>query len=482
MACVSLFLGGCAVGPDFKTPLPPQTQTYTESALPPKTVEANGSGGEAQTFVAGKDIPADWWYLFHSQPLNELIKKALCNSPTLQAAQAAFRQAEENLRISVASFFPFVFSQTFAERQRFSGDIFGITNAPPNTFNLYNTSVNVAYTLDVFGGIRRQVETSQAQLDFQGFEIEATYLTLTSNIVTTALMEASLREQLEATDELIVLQKQQLEIIEKKFNLGSASQLEVLAQRTQLAQLQATLPSLQNSLAKTRHALAVLVGDLPSESKLPSFYLADVQLPTDLPLSLPSSLVRQRPDIRAAEALLHAASAQIGVATANLFPQITLTGGYGPLSNQLHNLFEERSIVWNIIGNVLQPLYQGGALIARRDAARAAFEQAYAQYRQTVLQAFQNVADTLRALEFDAHYLQVQTAAETATRETLMLTQAQYRLGAVSYLNLLDAQKQYQQAHLGRIQAQAARYADTAALFQALGGGWWNRKAFRRKT
>jgi NodT family efflux transporter outer membrane factor (OMF) lipoprotein len=473
--CWGALLVGCAVGPDFETPDSPQTTSYTESVLPEKTVETKGPGGEVQSFLKGKDVSADWWHLFRSKPLNELIERALKNSPNLQAAQAALCQAEQNLQVSVASLFPFISAQPYLERQRFSGDIFGSTNAPPRTFNLYNATVNVTYTLDVFGGIRRQIEASEAQIDYQRFEVEATYLTLISNVVTTAITEASLRGQIQATEELIALQDKEFKIIEQKFNLGGASQLDTLAQKSQLDQTRATLPPLKKQLSATRHALAVLMGDLPSESCLPVFTLEDLTLPTDLPLSLPSSLVQQRPDVKASEALLHSASAQIGVATANLFPQFNFTGGYGWLTNQAESFFDPKHNVWNIIGTLVQPLFQGGSLLAKKRGAVAAFEQAFAQYRQTVLQAFQNVADTLKALEFDALQLQAQTEAEKAASGTLMLTKTQYNLGAVSYLNLIDAERQYQQARIGRIQAQAARYADTAALFQALGGGWWNR-------
>lgn len=375
----------------------------------------------------------------------------------------------------MASLFPFVNLQAYPERERFNPAVFDVQSQPV-TFNLFNATVNVSYTLDVFGAIRRQIESSQAQVDTQKFQTEATYLTLTSNIVTATISEASLRGQIQATTELILAQEKILEITKKKLNLGGASQLDVLAQETQLAQTKATLPPLQNELAKIRHGLSVLLGDLPSESHLPSFDLNDLILPADLPVSIPSALVCQRPDIRASEALLHSASAQIGVATANLFPQITLTGSYGFLSDRLKTLFEHDSTIWNTIGNILQPVFQGGSLLAKREGAIAAFEEAYAQYRQTVLQAFQNVADTLRALEIDAHQLHIQTVAEDAATKTLKLTEAQYALGAVSYLNLLDAERQYHQTRIGRIQAQAARYADTAALFQALGGGWWNRE------
>ncbi|HUX79072.1 MAG TPA: efflux transporter outer membrane subunit, partial [Alphaproteobacteria bacterium] len=328
ISCLCLCLSGCTVGPDFQSPSAPQTQSYTESELPEKTVETKGHGGDAQVFLRGKDIPACWWYLFHSKPLNKLIEIALKNSPNLQAAQAALRQGEASLRVAVSAIYPALSFQAYPERQRFSGAIFGV-NSPtsgPITFNLFYTSVNASYVLDTFGGVRRAIEAAEAQFNYQLYEVEATYLTLTSNIVTSAITEASLRAQIKATEDLIVSQTQVLDITKKKFDLGGASRLDILAQETQLAQTESNLPPLQNSLAKTRHALSVLIGELPSESCLPTFNLDDLHLPTELPVSLPSSLVCQRPDIRAAEALLHAASAQIGVATANLLPQITLTG------------------------------------------------------------------------------------------------------------------------------------------------------------
>ncbi len=474
-SCALLLLSGCAVGPDFEAPSSPQTTSYTESKLPKKTVESKGKGGHSQFFIDGKDIPADWWHLFHSKPLNELIERGIKKSPTLQAAQAALRQAQENLRISVAALYPFVGLQFYPERQRFNPAVFNVTTGAPSTFNLFNATVNVSYTLDVFGGIRRQIEASEAQLDYQKFEVEATYLALTANIVTTVITEASLRSQIQATETLITLQEKTLTIIQEKFKLGGASRLDVLAQETQLAQTRATLPPLKNNLAKVRDALAILIGDLPSEAKLPTFTLDDLTLPTDLPVSLPSHLIQQRPDIKGAEALLHAANAQIGVSMANLFPQVNLTGAYGFLSNQIKTLFEHQNSIWNAIANVTQTVFQGGALIAKYDASIAAFDQAFAQYRQTVLQGFQNVADSLSALEIDAEYLQAQTNAETAAWNTYSLTQIQYKGGVIPYLALLDAERQYHLARINRIQAQAARYADTAALFQALGGGWWNR-------
>jgi NodT family efflux transporter outer membrane factor (OMF) lipoprotein len=306
--------------------------------------------------------------------------------------------------------------------------------------------------------------------------VEAVYLALTSNLVTTAIREASLRAQLQAMREVLAAQERQLDIIEKQFAAGAIARSTVLVQRTQVAQTRTALPPLEKALAQTRHQLSVYAGKLPGESGMPEFELDSLQLPLDLPVTLPSSLVRQRPDIQASEALLHAASAQIGAATANLYPRVTLSGSVGSAALQAGNLFGPGSGIWSVAAGVLQPIFNGGALTARRRAAIAAYDQAAAQYRSTVLTAFQNVADALRALDLDAASLKAQADAEALARESLELATRQYRLGAVSYLALLDAQRSHQQARVGLVQAQAARYADTAALFQALGGGWWNRE------
>jgi NodT family efflux transporter outer membrane factor (OMF) lipoprotein len=474
IALCSVCLTGCMVGPDFKSPTPPKTKTYTEFPSPKKTVGISGagSGGKSQQFVSGKDIPAKWWSLFHSPALDQLIRVGLVNSPTLAAAEANLRQAQELLNAQIGStLYPSVNAQIPIKRQRLSSASFG-SNAAPKTFTLYGASVNIAYTFDLFGGARRGIEAQQAQVHYAAYILEAAHLTLTSNIVITAIRLASLRDQIQATHQLIRSQEEQLKIVNKQFKLGGVSGADVFSQEGQLAQTRATLPPLEKQWAQSRHALSVLIGAFPSESNLPEFELDKLHLPRYLPVSLPSSLVRQRPDIRAQEALLHAASAQIGVATANLYPQITLSGSYGQLSTSTSNLFSGPANVWSFGGQLLQPIFSGGALQAQRRAAIAAYEQAAAQYRQTVLQAFQNVADTLRALETDARALQAQTQAEVAARNALSLTQKQFKLGGVSYLLLLNAQRQYQQAKINRIQAQAARFTDTAALFQALGGSW----------
>lgn len=474
-ALIAAAVAGCAVGPDFREPEAPKTNSYTATTLPEETAATPGRAGAAQRFAAGEEIPAQWWMLFHSEALDRLVRQALADSPSLAAAQATLRQAQENLRAEVGVVSPRVDANLSAQRQRFSPAAIGQPNVPSTVFNLYNASVAVSYTFDVGGGWRRELEATRAQVDYQGFQLEGAYLALTANIVTTAVKEASLRAQMQAVQEIEALQQKELDIIKVQFKLGGARRSDVLAQRAQLVQTRATQPPLEKDLAFTRHQLAVLAGKLPSEADLPEFTLETLELPQQLPVSVPSALVRQRPDIRAAEALLHQASAQVGVATANLYPRITLSGSYGSQANRTGDLFGPTTSVWNMGASLLQPLFHGGELTARRRAAIAAYDQAAAQYRATVLQAFQNVADALRALEVDARTLKVQTEAESIARDTFDLTNKEFTLGGANYLSLLDAERQYQQARISLVQSQALRYADTAALFQALGGGWWNR-------
>jgi NodT family efflux transporter outer membrane factor (OMF) lipoprotein len=468
-------LSGCAVGPDFQSPKAPTAKAYTAEMLPVETEGAPGIAGAAQRFAAGKDIPGEWWTLLHSEELDQLIRQALADSPTVAAAKARLREADENRRAQYGSLFPVADANISASRQKISGAGFGQPESDISAFNLYNASVNVSYALDLFGGTRRKLEALQSQIDHQRFQLEGVYLTLTSNIVTTAVKEASLRAQIGAMRQIIEAQEKQLKVVEEQFRLGGVPRSDVLAQRAQLAQTQAALPPLEKQLAQTRHQLAVLAGRLPSEAALPEFDLSDFYLPEELPVSLPSLLVRQRPDIRAAEEVLHAASAQVGVSTANLYPQITLTGSFGLQASTVGDLLNSSAAIWSLGAGVLQPIFHGGELTAKRRAAIAVYDQALAQYRDTVLQAFQSVADVLRALAGDASTLKAQAEAEAAARDTLDLTEKQFQLGAVGYLSLLNAERQYEQARLGLVQAQAARFADTAALYQALGGGWWNR-------
>jgi len=476
-AFVSTAIAGCAVGPDYRRPAAPAVASYTAEALPAGTAAAPGIGGAEQRFVPGGEISARWWELYRSQALDRWIREALANSPTLGAAEATLRRAQEFRRARFGDLLPGVDGSVNASRQKPSGASFGAANLQVNPFTLYNASVNVSYTLDLFGKTRRELEALQAQVDFQGFQVEGARLTLTSNIVTAAFQEASLRGQLQATRDILSTQEELLAMVEKQFELGGIARTDVLAQRAVLAQSRAALPPLEKRLAQTRHLLAVLAGRFPGNAAdLPEFDLKDFQLPEELPVSLPSSLVRQRPDIRSAEELLHAASAAIGVATANLYPQITLSGQYGTTALQAGDLFRPGTAVWGVGAGLLQPIFHGGALEATRRAEVAGFDQAAAQYRETVLQAFRDVADVLLALEFDAMALKAQSDAETAALATLDIARKQVRYGATSYLSLLNAQRQYHLARILLVQAQAVRFADTAALFQALGGGWWNRE------
>ncbi|MDR3454410.1 MAG: efflux transporter outer membrane subunit [Rhodoferax sp.] len=471
-------LAGCAVGPDFKAPEAPAIANaqspYTSAPLPVETTSAPGTGGAAQHFAMGQDIPAIWWDVFHSEPLDQLIRSALAHSPTLASAQAALRQAQETYNADAgAKQLPSVNGQLGVTRERESQAASQIPGGID--FTLFNASINVSYTIDAFGGTRRELEGLRAAVDYQRYQVEATYLTLTANVVTTAIQEASLRAQLRATQEVIEAESRSLALVQRQATLGAIALGTVLTQQAQLAQTRATLPALEKALAQTRQQMAVYAGRQPSEAGLPEFTLESLQLPGDLPVSLPSSLVRQRPDIRASEALLHQASAQIGVATANLYPQITLSGSVGAQSFELGKLFSGPSAAWSLGAGLLQPIFNGGSLQAKKRAAIAAYEQAQAQYQQTVLNAFLNVANTLRALDSDAQSLTAQAQAASLARESLDLVNRQYQLGALSNLALLDAQRTYEQTRIALVQAQAARYADTAALFQALGGGWWNR-------
>lgn len=469
-------LSACSVGPNFRSPDPPYVDQYTELPLPIETVSSEGHGGNAQQYVVNQPLVFEWWRAFECDALNRLIHRGLVNNPTVESAKAALRVAQLTLYAQIGALqYPSANAATGVTREQSSAVIFGPgadALEPTAVFNLLNAQLNISYNFDVFGSTRRQVEALCAEADYQRYLLAGATITLASNIATTAITEAALRAQIQSTLELIHFQTQQLDIIEKQFELGGVNKSAVLAQETLLSQTKATLPPLEKSLSQTRHALAALVGTFPSESQLPTFSLDEMTLPDELPISLPSALVKQRPDIQASEALLHQASAKIGIATANMFPQFTISADAGWEANFLNTLFQPASVIWSLGIQALQPVFQGGSLIVQRKAAIAAYEQAYAQYKQTVLTAFQNVADSLRALELDAKTLRAQKAAEEAAFESMNLTAQQFKLGAVNYLSLLNAEQQYQQIIISRIQAQAARYTDTVALYQSLGGGW----------
>jgi NodT family efflux transporter outer membrane factor (OMF) lipoprotein len=470
-----LIASGCAVGPNFKRPAAPNVPSYTPTLPTTTTSSPNVAGGEAQTFAQGRDIPGDWWTLFHSKPLNDLIERSLKNNPDLKSAQAALLVARENVLAQRGAYYPGVSGSFSATRAKTSEEISPVPSFTTFQYSLFTPEVSVSFAPDVFGLNRRTVESLKAQQEQARFVLAATNITLSSNVVAAAIQEASLRAQIDATNELIKINTNMLDILRKQFEKGYVGRLDVAAQEAQLAQVAATLPPLLKQLAQQRDLLTALSGGFPSEDLIEKFELSSLQLPQELPLSLPSKLVEQRPDVRQAEENLHSASALIGVARANRLPSFNLTGDIGSMALAFGNIFSAGNGFRDVGASVTQPIFQGGTLMHRERAARAAYVQADEQYRSTVLTAFQNVADTLHALEQDADGLKAAVAARDAAKVTLDLTTRQMQVGYVSYLALLNAEQAYQQAVINLVQAQSNRYADTAALFQALGGGWWNR-------
>ena len=479
---ISATLTACALGPNFHSPAPPATQHYTQGEQPQATVDAPGTAGAVHTFVSDRDIPGDWWTLFQSEPLDGLVRESLRDSPNIASAKAALRSAQENYLAERGSLLLPAADGTFSgTREKVSGASFGAPEFGSSTFSLVTAAVNVSYRLDVFGASRRQLEALRSQADYERWELEAANLSLTANVVTTAIDIASLRAQIAAVNDIIASEQDQLNVVQRQFTAGGVSRADVLSQNTQLAQTQATLPALEKALAQAQHRLAVLSGKTP-DTNTPEFELEHLALPTELPVSVPAKLLRQRPDVQAAEALLHQASANVGVATANLFPQINLTRAIGSDALSAGSLFTGGTGTWTVGASLTQPLFHGGELLHKRRAALADLDNSAAQYRQTVLAAMQDVADTLRALEADARNLRAEAAADDLAAKSLEISKKQFTAGGISHVQLLVVERQYSQAHQNLVLAEAARYADSAALYQALGGGWWNRKDQEEKV
>lgn len=484
IAVSALLIAGCAVGPNYHQPGAPKASRYTEKPLPKSDGKLQRNGGDRQRFVMGRDIPGEWWKVFHSAGLNELIAHSLTNNPDLKAAEAALRVAGEGVLAQRGSYLPAITGGFSASRQKQSEQLAPFPNYPavPNEFqyNLFTPEVSVAYVPDVFGLNRRTMESLNAQAEGVRFELIATYLTLSANVVEAAVQEATLRAQISATRQLVLINSNMVEILRYQYAKGYASRLDLAAQESQLAQTVAALPPLQNQLNQTRDLLAVLAGEFPSAGPKERFQLKDLHLPAELPLSLPSQLVEQRPDVRQAEANLHAASAQIGIAVANRLPNITLSANAGSSALAINQVFSSGTGFWGLGAAATTPIFEGGALLHQERAAKAAYVQAAEQYRSTVLAAFQNVADTLSALQQDGNSLEAARAAMNAAKVTHDLTGEQLRAGYASDLAMLGTEQAYQQARISFLQAQANQYSDTAALFQALGGGWWNRAEFNQ--
>jgi NodT family efflux transporter outer membrane factor (OMF) lipoprotein len=438
---------------------------------------AGAAGGDTQRFVAAMDIPSQWWTLFRSAQLNRLVEQALAGNPNVSAAQAALRQAHELYLAQRTSFFPSIEGSFAADRSEFpTNTLTSPTVASSSTYTLYTAQLTLSYAPDIFGATRRQVEIAKAQADSSRFQFEATYVTLSSNVVVTAVQEASLRAQIAATERLLQLERQLTGIVQQQRRLGTASDLDLLSQQTLEAQTAQSLPPLQKQLGQARDELTALLGRLPSDEPPETFHLDELALPMELPVSVPSKLVEQRPDVRQAEENMHMASAAVGVAIADLLPQFAINGDLGSSALKAGKLFSPYTGFWDAGASLTQTLFDAGALLHKKRAADAALDQAAAQYRAAVILACQNVADTLRALEADADALKASSAAESAARKTFELAQQQRALGTISLVAVLNAEQALSTSSLALIQARANRLADTAALFQALGGGWWNRR------
>jgi NodT family efflux transporter outer membrane factor (OMF) lipoprotein len=484
--------GGCAVGPRYHKPEAPANPGYAPTPLPETSSSAPTRGGDEQHFIGGRDLPFEWWQLFQSPALNALVAQAFKANPTVTAAQAALAQTQELVRAQRGFFFPTVAAGFQAERVKVAGNntqssSLGIQAngnnlgqplqpAVPLYYRFFTAQLSVGFVPDVFGANRRQVESLAAQTDAQRFALEATYITLASNVVAAAIQEASVRAQIAATRQIIEADTKSLQILRDQFRLGFAMRIDVAAQEAALAQAEILLPRLQTQLEQTRDLIRALVGNLPNQEVGEAFELDALQLPPELPVSLPAKIIEQRPDVRAAEAQLHAANAQVGVAVAAMLPQFSITGTLGGAADQIPWLFRGGGPFWTIIGGVTQPVFEGGTLLHTKRAADAVLKQAASQYQSAVIAAYQNVADSLHASLSDAEALAGAVEVESASKVAYDLTRRQMEVGYVNHLVLLSAETTYNQALLTRVQAQATRYGDSIALFQALGGGWWNRK------
>ena len=471
LAAAAIFLAGCALGPEFRRPSAPAGEGYTAGGQPEETASADGEAGAAQRFVSGAALPDRWWESFKCEALNALVTDALAHSPSAREARARLREAREDLAAqSGATLYPSVDAQLGATRERVNPAAFGISSIPPApAFNLYNAQVNVAYTLDLLGANRRLLEGVRAQTEYQAYETEAVQLTLAANIVAAAIRQADLAAQIEHTEQLVAAESRQLAISEERYAAGGVALEDLDTARGQLEQLRATLPQLGAQRHQVDHLLAVYSGQAPSTAAIPRFRLSDLHLPTEVPVTLPSELVRRRPDVRASEALWHEASANVGVATANLFPHLTISGSAGSQRSRASQLVDGTN-VWSVGASLLQPIFHGGELQAKRSSAVAAYDAAAEAYAETVLESLQQVADSLRVLEADALTLKSRSLAAEQSAATRAIAQQRFDAGGISELSLLDAERQNLQTGLDRSHAEAQRLADTAALMHALNG------------
>jgi NodT family efflux transporter outer membrane factor (OMF) lipoprotein len=472
----AMLVTSCAVGPDFLHPAAPEITRYTREPLASHTSSTDVASGQRQVFLQGRDIPQEWWRLFKSPALNALIERALQNNPNLQSTLATLRATKESVYAQEGKFFPLAQANFNPARERSSGALAPVPANGASVFNLVTAQVLVSYTFDVWGLNRRTVESLEAFSDVQRFQVEAAYLSLTANLVVAAITEASLRGQIDATERIIAINTKMLDILRHQFETGFANRNDVALQEAALAQAKALLPPLRKALAQQRDLIAALVGTFPSEGPHETFTLAHLRLPTDLPVTLPSQLIEQRPDVRAAEEQLHSASAQIGVAVANILPSFTINANGGYTNTALPGLIAPQNLFWILAGNATQTVFDAGTLLHQLQGAKDTYQAAAWTYAGTVIGAVQNVADSLRAIQSDADALKAARDFQRAAKVSLDLAQQQMQTGNANILLLFTAQQSYLQATLQVVQARAARLIDTVALFQALGGGWWNRE------
>jgi NodT family efflux transporter outer membrane factor (OMF) lipoprotein len=478
---MTLLLSGCAVGPDFKTPGAPDVASYLPALRRGNSGHADRVPG--QQLAHGGEIPPQWWELLRSEGLNRLVQDAIAQNADLTAAEAAVRVARANALAQRGSLFPTVDAGLEANRQKIAvmpvlDPDTGETSTSPSRYSVITRQVSVSFVPDVWGGLRRQVEATDAEVEAQAFQREGVYLTLASNVALAAIEEARLRGQLAATNRIIELQIDLLRILRRQHEQGHIALSDVMTQKTAVAQARLLLPPLERQLAQQHNLMAYLTGRFPNEARFPTFQLATFKLPHALPLSVPGNLVRQRPDIRTAEAALRRANAGIGEAIANRLPQITLNASAGKTWSNVPEL-SPTGAIWMVGSSVAQKVFDAGTLAHKQRAAEEATNQAVAQYRNVVLAAFQNVADVLRALQSDVRAIQAAAAAKWAAQQNVNLIRSQVEQGQVNIPILIEAQRSYLDTSLALVDAQASRFADTVALFQALGGGWWNRAEVR---
>ena len=466
-------LAGCGLIPGYKPPPAPTETGYTPNALP-SVLSASGAGAD-QHFVLGQQISGSWWKLFRSSELDKVLEEAVQGNRTLAAAKASLDQAHEAVAVAAGGYYPQVDFGASAERQRNNFKAVGITVFPPKEFNVYTFGPTVSYSFNPAGLTIKRVEQARALEAAQNYEMQAAYLTLTGSVATEIITIASIRSQIKAVEDLLTDDQHNLQLVRDELRAGAATDLDIETANSQLASDRTSLPPLRQQLSTAQHALAVLAGKPPAAWSPPEIDLDALTLPAELPVSLPSALVHQRPDILVAEAQLHAASAAVGVANAELYPNITLSAGVMQQFLTPQTIFDPASNIWNVGASMAAPLFHGGALRAQKRGSEDAYQAALATYEQTVLQSFGQVADLLEGLSHDAELLFAEQTAYQSAEKALDLVRTSYGLGNSTLLQVLDAQRVFQQARIGLARAQAQRYLDSAQLFVAMGGGWWER-------